>query len=596
MGLLQRALETYESHVAYTQNRDGMTPMAPVAHIVTQANVEVTLDSHGNFVIACAVAQNEPKIIIPATEGSAGRTKSPCPHPLCEQLGYLMPQNEEKYQLYVEQLDDWVNSEYSHPKLRPILNYVKGGSIVDDLVRCGAIKIDAHGMPKNEKTMVRWRIQGDCPEECWKDETLFGVYTLYSLCEMKRTHGLCMVTGKQTQLATQHSKGIFSLKANAKLISSNDDAGFTYRGRFSEAWQAVQIGYEASQKAHNALRWLIQEQGVTCGGRTVLCWNPQGKTVTPVTLPFRAPKPIWKPSDYKKLLKETLESRKQGFQIIDGVVVASFDAATKGRLAVTYYNEFQAHDFLQRLHDWEESCCWCDYRTGIQSPSLYNIIKYAFGKIQKREKESDEIVVDDEILRNQTQRLIVCKLENSAIGVDIVHALTAKVSHIHFGTKEKTLRENVMTTACAVIRKYRYDRFKEEWSMALEPEKKDRSYQFGRLLAVMEKVEVDTYKENEYRQPNALRLQSVFCNRPLHTTNILQQKLEDAYFRQLKRNKVEEYKALMSQIMSVISEQSQERMDAPLKETYVLGYYLQRNELYKKKDKDVEENEYEYTE
>ena len=31
--------------------------------------------------------------------------------------------------------------------------------------------------------------------------------------------------------------------------------------------------------------------------------------------------------------------------------------------------------------------------------------------------------------------------------------------------------------------------------MSLDKEKKDRSYQFGRLLAVMEKVERDTYTD-----------------------------------------------------------------------------------------------------
>ena len=53
--------------------------------------------------------------------------------------------------------------------------------------------------------------------------------------------------------------------------------------------------------------------------------------------------------------------------------------------------------------------------------------------------------------------------------------------------------------------------------MALEPEKKDRSYQFGRLLAVMEKAERDTYDSGEGREPNAIRLQSIFCQRPMRS-------------------------------------------------------------------------------
>ena len=49
-------------------------------------------------------------------------------------------------------------------------------------------------------------------------------------------------------------------KDKAKLISTNDANGFTYRGRFVSKKEAISIGYETSQKIHNALRWLIQKQ------------------------------------------------------------------------------------------------------------------------------------------------------------------------------------------------------------------------------------------------------------------------------------------------------------------------------------------------
>lgn len=588
MGLLQRAVETYDSHVAYTQNRDGMTPMAPIAHIVTRADVEITISQTGEFIMAAEVDKKEGKIIIPATEASAGRTSAPCAHPLCEQLGYLMPQNAEKYRLYVEQLSEWKNSEYFHPKLPPILNYVQGGSILNDLSRCGLISLDQKGVPENEKLLIRWRVQGDMPEECWKDETLFAAYTGYSLNRVERECGLCMVTGKIEGIASQHPKGVFSLNGNAKLISTNDHVGFTYRGRFSEDWQAAQIGFEASQKAHNALRWLIQEQGVICGGRAFLCWNPQGKEVTPVTLPFRAPKTIWQPSDYKKALREALESRKNDFEITDGVVVASFDAATTGRLAVTYYNEFQAHDFLQRLHDWDETCCWRDWRFGIQSPSLKQIVNCAFG-MQTTEKGVTRMAADERIMRQEMQRMISCRVERAQIGKDIVQALATKASQPQ--AYDNDVWETILSTACAVIRKYRYDRFKEEWSMALEPEKKDRSYQFGRLLAVMEKVERDTYDSAEGREPNAIRMQSVFCQRPMYAAGNIEKQLEQAYFPRIEPGIRRWYKTIIQQIMEMISQYPQETWNLPLEDSYLMGYYLQRNELYTKKNKEVEENE-----
>lgn len=593
MALLQRAMETYESHINYTENRDGVTPMAPVGHIVTQAHLEITLDPDGGFVIAAAVDKTEPKIIIPVTESSAGRTSAPCAHPLCEQLGYLLPQNETKFKLYADQLEAWADSAYSHPKLRPILSYVKTGSILSDLLKCDLIKTDQNGYPENDKLMIRWRVQGSMPEECWLDRTLFDAYTRYNLNGVEREAGLCMVTGEKSGIATQHPKGVFSLNGNAKLISANDSVGFTYRGRFTEEWQAAEVGYEVSQKAHNALRWLIQDQAAICGGRAMLCWNPQGKTVTPPTLPFRPAKPIWQPDAYREALRDTLYSRKRDFEISDGVVVAAFDAATTGRLAVTYYNEFQAHDFLQRLHDWDNTCCWPDRRFGIQSPSLRQIVNCAFGT-QKTEKGVTKMSADDKIMSQELQRLVACRVERAAIGADIVKALANRASQPQ--NYDHDVWESILFTACAVIRKYRYDRFKEEWSMALEPEKKDRSYQFGRLLAVMEKAERDTYDSSEGREPNAIRMQSVFCQRPMYAAGIIEKQLEQAYFPRLSPGIRSWYKSIIAQIMEIISQYPQENWNAPLEDSYLMGYYLQRNALYTKHNKDTEENENEHAE
>ena len=127
--------------------------------------------------------------------------------------------------------------------------------------------------------------------------------------------------------------------------------------------------------------------------------------------------------------------------------------------------------------------------------------------------------------------------------------------------------------------------------MALEPERMDRSYQFGRLLAVMEKVERDTYGSGESREPNAIRLQSVFCRRPMDTAYNLEKQLERAYFPRLKPGSRIWYKNLMGEIMEIISNFPGEE-NKTLDSTYLLGYYLQRAALYaKKNDKDMEEQE-----
>ena len=587
MGLLQKAVETYDSHLNYASlNREGQSRMAPVGHIVTRAELEITLDADGRFINARAVDKSEPKIIIPATESSAGRTSAPCAHPLCDQIGYLIPQNEKKFRLYVDQLSDWEASAYTHLKLTAVLNYVKGETILGDLLRCGLVKVNDKGLPENEKMLVRWNILGDGTNACWLDDSLFRAFTDYYTANHTGEMILCMVAGEEKTAADQHPKGIIPINGNAKLISANDSSGFTYRGRFTEEKQAVAIGYEASQKAHNALRWLAQEQGVILGGRTFLCWNPQGRLIPQPSYPFMPPAPpIFRPTEYKDTLQKVLNSKKSELELTDGVVLAVFDAATTGRLSLTYYNELQAHDFLERLHDWDASCCWPHRFDGIKPPTLLQIVNCAFGTQRDKWLETD-----DRVLRQQMQRLVACRVDKALIGADVVKALADRASRPM--AYDHNIWENILFTACAVIRKFRTDRFKEEWNMALEPEKKDRSYQFGRLLAVMEKAERDTYDSSEGREPNAIRLQSIFCQRPMSTADNLEKQLEKAYFPRLKPGSRIWYKNLMGQIMGIISEFPQEDWIKPLDNTYLMGYYLQRSALYAKKtDNEMEENE-----
>ena len=588
MGLLQKAVETYDSHQAYASlNREGQAVMAPVGHVITRAELEITLDQDGNLIDARSVDNNEPKIIIPATESSAGRTSAPCAHPLCDQIGYLIPENEKKFNLYVDQLTNWAESEYTHPKLLPVLNYVKNGKILADLLDRELVKVNGKGQPENEKMLVRWRILGNEPEACWLDYSLVDAYSRYYSSSQTGERKLCMVTGVGDVAATQHPKGIISLAGNAKLISANDDKGFTYRGRFEEKDQALTVSYEASQKAHNALRWLVETQGARAmfGGRTFLCWNPQGQTIVPPHLPFmKPPKPIFKPSNYHDELQKELNSKKAELNLTDGVVLAAFEAATSGRLSLTYYNELQGHDFLQRLHDWDANCCWPHRNFGIQTPSLRQIVDCAFGT-----QRGGKLETDDRILRQQMQRLIACRVDRAMMSGDVVKSLANRASHPQ--SYDPYVWEDILFTACAVLRKYRKDRFKEEWNMALEPERNDRSYQFGRLLAVLEKVERDTYGNSESREPNAIRLQSVFCQRPMDTAANLEKQLERAYFPRLNPGSRIWYKNLIGQIMEMISNSPAEEVNKPLDSTYLMGYYLQRSALYtKKNDNEMEEN------
>ena len=605
MSLLQKAVETYDAHASLAgevkkTNQTGVDgkavkayqPLAPIGHTITSADIEITLDGEGRFRRARQVDRKEPKIIIPVTEDSAGRTSTPAAHPLCEQVGYLSGRDEKKFTLYVEQLREWEESEFSHPMLRPILRYVEGRTLLADLAASGIEKVD-------DKQLVRWRVMGLGLEDggdCWDNQALFRAFTGWY--EQRRAREgasvLCMVSGRETVPAKQHTKGIIPMNGNAKLISANDTTNFTYRGRFTEDSQAATVGYEASQKAHNALRWLAAEQGTVYGGRTFLCWNPQGKRLPSADRPVLGgrDKPPVTPTDYRQELRQTLEGfRSKLPEKSGGVVVASFDAATTGRLALTYYRELRESDFLQRLHDWDESCCWWGWNpaanryNAVQSPPLWQIVQCAFGT-RREEKGKVRLVVDDRVMRQQVQRLLACRLERAAFPTDILRALTARAS---MPLAFDGVYQSVLTTACAVIKKYYHDHGKGEIEMALEKDRKDISYQFGRLLAVLEKVERDTYDQDEGREPNAIRLQSVYCNRPMHTAKLIEAQLERAYFPRLKPNARGFYRNLIAEILERITEHPDTEWNKPLGDTYLVGYYLQRKDLYTAREQKKED-------
>lgn len=595
MGLMQKAVETYDCHAALAGVPDAMREtLTPISHIVQNAQIEVTIDANGNFISAAAVVKDkkserdETKTIIPATYKSSIRAKSPCAHPLSDKLSYLIPSSTERHDLYLKQLSDWANSEYSHPKVMAVLKYIESESLLDDLERNGLVTKDSNGEldARYDDDFVRWRVTGDgAVAPCWEDKSLIEAFIAYS--EMLRDgsdSALCMITGEVLPIIEKHPKGVVSASYGAKLISANDSSNFTYRGRFAEPSQAATISYVASQKAHNALRWVVANQGVIIGGRTFVCWNPKGKDVPNAMHSLLSVSDSQKkaatPSDYKKQLADAVNGWKLNLPDNEDVVIASFDAATTGRLSVTYYNELRASDFIDRLAHWQQTCCWENNQFGYQSPSVRQIAQCAFGV-----ERTEWLDVDDRILKEQVQRLLHCVIDKAPMPSDIVQALMHRASMPL--AYNNINRRKILFTACAAIYAYRTQAKKEEWTMSLDKEKKDRSYQFGRLLAVMEKVERDTYTD-EGREPNAIRMQSVFCDRPLYTAKIINDRL-NPYFERLRPGSRAYYKKLIGEITEQLSNYDDAQLNRPLGDTYLMGYYLQRNELYTSKSNETKE-------
>lgn len=592
MGLLQKCCETYDNHLQFVGVIEGgKEPLVPIAHSMKNADLEITIDNKGVFVAAQLIDKSQQDTIIPVTIASGGRSgKDPAAHPLCDKLQYMLKSDSKKNKDYIEQLEQWANSSHSTSKLKAILYYVKTGTIAIDLYNS---KITTSTIPSKseEGLFIRWRVEGledGSVAECWRDKKLFDSWTNYYLGTLKTDKNFCMISGEEDVVTENHPKNIISIAANAKLLSANDNTNFTFRGRFATGVQASTIGYVSSQKAHNALRWQAS-RGRIIGGRIFICWNPQGIEIPLLWSPFVFEKKTeLMPSDYAKEIKDTITGYRNAFSTIDtsDVVIASLDAATTGRLSLTYYNELKASDFLDRVEYWYQTCCWKG-RFGTQCPSIFNIVKAAYGL---ERSETGKIDVDDVLSRDHQQRLFKCIIEKMPISYDLVQSLLHKASRPEsYNTVKYYNYENVLFVACAIIRKYLNDKLaREEWTLEIDKEKIERSYLFGRLLAIFEKIELDTYDKEETREPNAIRLQSAYCEKPLYYANIINTSL-NPYFARLSPGRRAYYKKIIGEVMEKLANYSDRELNKALTETYLLGYYLQRNDFYKSKKEDATE-------
>jgi len=594
LGILQAAYRTYQAYEHLVgKTEEGKEPLTPISHIIQNAHIEIVINTDGEFQKAYPVPKDQSKTIVPVTIKSANRTSNVAAHPLCDQLCYISPYDEKKHASYITQLAQWANSEFSHPKVRAVLKYIQKGTILTDLAASGVITLDESGNLGSgkiegtdyDKCLVRWQVI-PAPKEissaCWEDVTLFQNYISYYESQLaSKERDYCYVTGQLDTVCDTHPKGVVAKDNSAKLISANDDTNFTYRGRFTEPKQAYNIGYTASQMAHHALRWITSKDGVIIGSRTFICWNPEGAQVPKFAF-FGMPSE--EPADYvgyKRQLLKTLGGYRQALKPTSDVVIAAFDAATTGRLSLTYYNELKASDFLDRIEDWYSTLCW-DTNFGVQSPSLRRIVECAFGT-----QRNKFIEVDEKILSERFQQLLRCMVDKQSVSYDIVRALVTRAG-IPLAYNP-TNRETLLTTTCAVVRKYRNDKLqKEEWKLALDASNRDRSYLFGRLLAIAEQVERSTYDREEGREPNAIHMWSVFAQRPLYGWRILEEKLIP-YYAKLSPRLRAYFRNLTSEIVEMLPDAGDPELGRKLEDTYLLGYYHQRSAMTRKKQ--IEEKE-----
>lgn len=658
MNWMAKLYETYENVTKLDSPPTDIKNLAPICHILQNAHIAITVDSDGNF-RGADVLEKRTRITLPVTTKSAGRTgKDPSPHPLADKLQYIakdytkyVDSKASRFGSYEECLHGWCKSEFAHPKAIAVYNYILKGCVLEDLIQSKILCLDDNGKllekwKQNDKekpkvfealvnlnqtdALVCWKVEmvGDPSVNTWEDEGLRKNWIEF--CKsIDRKKGFCYITSKSdVVLAEIHPKGVRRSGDQAKLISFNDGKCFTYRGKFLDSDQACGISSEVTQKAHNALRWLIdRRQGYRNGDQAIITWAVSGKDIPN---PFEGSNKFWEDTSLDEICIGNVDENVDESIIIDHsanigqqfalklqkkmagyhakldnyerIIVMGLDSATPGRISITFYRESNAKEFFERIESWHTAFIWpqlcirpvnpaSDKKAkpkaswAISSPSPSSIAQAAYGENVKDNLKKKTIE------RKTIERLLPCIVDGAQFPRDLVDACVRRASNPNAYEKDnKWLWRKNIGIACAIYKGYYSDRNpnineRRNYQMSLEKERNTRDYLYGRLLAVADNIEEYALSITNTKRPtNAERLMQRFASRPFSTWKNIDESLRP-YKNRLKVSKgglLHYWEKEIQQICGLFKHEDFLN-DSPLNGEYLLGYYCQK--AYRK-DKD----------
>ena len=646
MSWMQKLYRTYES-ILEQGVTDDTEPLTPVGHTIQNAHIVIVIDGQGNFQTA-RVVPPKTAILLPATESSENRTSGEAPHPLADKIQYVAKDyvdygGEKKayFDGYLKQLKAWCESPFAHPKVQAVLHYVAKGRVVADLVEAGIFQLDsgnkvlnkweAEGdappifsvLPKTKgeiefgSALVCWQVEitGDVHSQTWTDKTIQQSWADYAASE-KAEKGFCLVQGEEAVISTMHPAKLRHTGDKAKLISSNDTAGYTFRGRFATAEEAASVSADVSAKAHSALRWLISRQGIRNGDQVTVAWAISGK---PVPSPMKdiSSEIDWdnldlsaveNPDEFSsqasseqpsldwsvnigraaaQIIKKKLHGYQAELKAHEQISLIMLDSATPGRMALTYYQEFLPTDYFANLDAWIDDFSWYQ-RYSIEQPnakksdkkktlwtfvppSPYSIAEAVYGKS-----------LSDMLKKQLYARLLPVIAGGTSVPIpeDLVRQSFQAACNPN-GCENWEWQRNI-GVACALYKGWRARHHdlsqRRTYPMSLDTQNRSRDYLYGRLLAVAENTEsYALYLAGEKRATTAERYMQRFAEHPFATWRNIELALKP-YQERLRNNGKDTGAQAIGEIMELFATDDF-TCDDKLSGEFLLGYHCQKMEI-----------------
>lgn len=621
MEQLSNVYDNNESQIGkFEERRNQRITLLPVSHVMQNAHIEILITRDGNFKSANVIDKENSRTIVPATTTSANRSSASAPHYIHDKLEYVAgdyvkyggnPKRKMYHNDYFNQMEKWAKSSHAPDKIKIIYSYILKGRIIKDLINEKILPTDSNNKVINKwsskedkpdiykevtgdilSAFVRFDVLHETPNDpvVWEDNHLFTSFITFLENAQEQDTGYCYVTGMQTSLTTQHGSRVRHAGDMAKLISANDSSGYTYRGRFSKPTEAVQIGYEVSQKAHHALRWLIQRQGTYIDTRYFVSFGvEQNEVIEPLDstanfLQQELQNLNQQQAMTEDIIADELNKSLQGLKYelekedLKNIIVMALDAATRGRLAIVYYQHLNPDMFFEAIKHWHTTCRWLqthkitetnNYISYIGTPSTYQIAEAVYGRN-----------ADSKVKKDLYTRLLPCIVEKKKLPKDIVQIIFNRVKNPFSFTSSRESWHATLNIACALINK-QYEN--EGYTMALQKDNNSRDYLFGRLLGVAEVMERRLLQERqENRATNATRYFNTFTQHPARTWMVIRKQLTPYFERSA--HSTGYYAMLLQQIENKLT--IGQMTNDPLDPLFLLGYSSQVQDLYTKREEE----------
>lgn len=635
MGLLSALLDSYN----YAMDHGMVGKPDQYGHVILPMYYN-SMKSDGKNIINLIITREGkliehnwmPKgevILFPVTEDSSARSSGVAPHPLVDNASYLLRDGSPRSEVYMEQLEEWLAYE-DNDFVRIIRDFIKDGKALQNVFE-GLMPEPIDEKIKKENPKKAKKLEEDREKKINDLYKIFFTFSIAGYRDLKnvsvsenidlqkrfreyvnflneqdpdRKKITCNLSGELDYLCVKHQP----LVGRARLVSQIEASEENWKGRFTRANQNIALGVETSQKIHlmakyllsgeNTRRWLGEQVNMVSWFSDDIC-NESGvdvaKTIETSNIGLGVlPKERKTSSVGRSIADEVTENILQSFtagrpKFSDDAnyYIAIFDKVSNGRVAAKYFKSLSVSRLKENLVNWQKKYHWRGYGKENSdkdfTPSPRRIVLAAYGT----EREGGLEISKKTFLTSQYQSILAALVEGRDIPSNFERALAMNIRNRN--RYDKTWME-VKFCALAILK------HKGGFEKAmLNRENTDRSYLFGRLLAIFERIEASTFDKESDRTTNAEKMWTSYTNHPATMMMRLRDLLKP-YERKLQADEMKrgiyfKLKKDMTEVTNLLDDHydfTNSEVNRPLDYGFIFGYEGQMRDIFTKKHQEDE--------